>query len=395
MNRSIFLKTRNYNLKKINLNFGPQHPAAHGVLRMLLSMENEIIVKSDVHIGLLHRGTEKLLENKMYMHGLPYFDRLDYVSMMLQEHAYCLSIEKLLNKTIDQNSYTRTIYDELTRILNHLLAIACHALDVGSMSPIFWGFEEREKIMEFYERVSGARMHAAFYRPAQKHRTLSHRLLSDIMYFINSSTTALNEINSLLFFNKIWRNRLIGVGTLTINNSLNSFLTGVMLRSTGIKNDIRKNPYTLYGEYIKLNWSSYVGKNGDCYDRFNIRMLEMLESLYIINSVVSNYLAAHKAFSLDGDHPYKNMETLIKHFKYWSEGFVISKGKTYACVESAKGEFGVMLIADGTNKPYRCKIRSPSYYSLAALPKLVEGGYLADLVTLIGTIDIVFGEVDK
>lgn len=389
------------------VNFGPQHPAAHGVLRLILKLNGEVIESCDPHIGLLHRGTEKLMEGKMYLHSLPYFDRLDYVSMLVQEHAYCLAIEKIVSGGQYTENFTlvRTLYDELTRILNHLLALACHALDVGSMSPIFWGFEEREKIMEFYERVSGARMHAAFYRPNTVNiSALSTVLIEDIAFFVNNCFTTLNEINSLLLYNKIWKQRLVGVGSFTMKKALAFNLSGVMLRSTGAAQDVRLHPTETYANYQYLKFNSFTGVNGDCYDRYLIRMNEMLESLNISNQLLtkiqrtdgqlwSKKLLSH--FSVPLGNPYKNMESLIKHFKYWTEGFIVPESHIYSCVESPKGEFGVTLWSDNTNKPYRCKIKSPAYYSLQFLPELVSGHLLADLVTLIGTIDIVFGEVDR
>ena len=391
----------------MSLNFGPQHPAAHGVLRLILQLDGEVITHSDPHIGLLHRGTEKLMEDKLYIHSLPYFDRLDYCSMLVQEHAYCLALEKIVDKPQYTATFTlvRTLYDELTRILNHLLAIACHALDVGSMSPVFWGFEEREKIMEFYERVSGARMHAAFYRPNTVNLVgVSFFLLDDILYFINTSYTTLNEINALLVNNKIWKQRLVNVGTLDLS-LINQFgLTGVLSRSAGLKEDLRLNLYETYANYFYLNIASFVGTNGDCYDRYLIRISEMIESLNIANQVINKLSFSDpklqinsllKKFNAPTSHPYKNMEALIKHFKYWSEGFKVAENNIYSPVESPKGEFGVILWSDGSNKPYRCKIRSPAYYSLQALPYMVKGHLLADLVTLIGTIDIVFGEIDR
>lgn len=409
MNRSIFLqkKKNNNNIKNMNLNFGPQHPAAHGVLRLILQLNGEIITQSDPHIGLLHRGTEKLMENKIYIHSLPYFDRLDYCSMLMQEHAYCLSIEKLIEKPQYTNTFTlvRTLYDELTRILNHLLALACHALDIGSMSPIFWGFEEREKIMEFYERVSGARMHAAFYRPNELNLNgLSNFLLEDIILFSNNAFTSINEINSLLVFNKIWKQRLVGIGSFSSKIANKYGLSGVLLRSTGEKNDLRLSNNDTYANYFYIKFNSYIGYKGDCYDRYLIRINEMVESLNIINQVILKLLKNKnkikfnkilKKFTIPKGNPYKNMESLINHFKYWSEGFNIKSNYIYSSVESSKGEFGVILISDDSNKPFRCKIRSPSYYSLQFLPKILKGHFLADLVALIGTIDIVFGEVDR
>ena len=431
MNRSIFQiwqpnnfkdETTLKKLKTMNLNVGPQHPAAHGVLRLIVQLNGEIIEKIDPHIGLLHRGTEKLMEDKIYLHSLPYFDRFDYVSMLVQEHAYCLAIESLLGTLNYSATFVqiRTLYDEITRILNHLLAIACHALDVGSMSPIFWAFEEREKLMEFYERVSGARMHAAFYRPNEVNlKAISSFLLEDILDFSKNCFTTLNEIHNTLTYNKIWKQRLINVGTYSHETCINYGLTGVMSRSIGIKRDLRLDKLETYANYYYLNFRSFIGQNGDSYDRFLIRMNEMTESLNIINQVI-NKITKHKIQkkkikSTSNINPhqilrfinpkhlnqnnYKNeyisMEQLIKHFKYWSEGFPVKPNWTYRAVESPKGEFGVSLISNGTNIPYKCKVRSPAYHHLQVLPKISKGHFLADLVALMGTIDIVFGEIDR
>lgn len=413
MNRSINLKKYNnkLNLKNLNLNFGPNHPAAHGVLRLILEMNNEVINKSDPHIGLLHRGTEKLIESKIYIHSLPYFDRLDYVSVLVQEHAYCLGIERLLNKMNYTSNYTlvRTLFDELTRILNHLLAICCHALDVGSMSPVFWGFEEREKIMEFYERISGARMHAAFYRPNEINlKSISSHLLEDIQTFTNGCIITLNEINSLLLNNNIWKQRLINVATYSDKDAIRWGLTGVMLRCTNINRDLRLDVHETYANYSQLQFKSYVSKKGDSYDRYLLRMNEMVESLVIINQLLEKLtnstnlkINKNKLLNYHNFNDYSfvtnftNMEQTINHFKYWSEGFIVKNGLVFTSVESPKGEFGVTLISDNSNKPYRCKVRSPAYHHLQILPKLVQKNMLADLVTIMGTIDIVFGEIDR
>lgn len=429
MNRSIFNLwniniPRDVNtlkkLKTYNINLGPQHPAAHGVLRLILQLNGEIIEKADAHIGLLHRGSEKLIEDRIYLQSVPYFDRFDYVSMMVQEHAYCLAIESLMGTTNYTATFVqiRTLFDELTRILNHLLAVACHALDVGSMSPVFWGFEEREKIMEFYERVSGARMHAAFYRPNEVNiHSISTFLLEDILDFCRNSFTTLNEIHNVLTYNKIWKQRLVNIGVYSYQTCLDYGLTGVMARCTGIKRDIRLDAADTYANYYYLNFRGYLGLNGDCYDRFLIRMNEMTESLNIINQIINKlikkkntkktklsninphfllqYLDKKTYNQLNYKNEYISMEQLISHFKYWSEGFPVPTGWTYRAVESPKGEFGVTLVSDGTNKPYRCKVRSPAYHHLQVLPKLTKGHFLADLVTLIGTIDIVFGEIDR
>jgi len=431
VNRSIFQiwqpnnfkdETTLKKLKTMNLNVGPQHPAAHGVLRLIVQLNGEIIEKIDPHIGLLHRGTEKLMEDKIYLHSLPYFDRFDYVSMLIQEHAYCLAIESLLGTLNYSATFVqiRTLYDEITRILNHLLAIACHALDVGSMSPIFWAFEEREKLMEFYERVSGARMHAAFYRPNEVNlKAISSFLLEDILDFSKNCFTTLNEIHNTLTYNKIWKQRLVNVGTYSHETCINYGLTGVMSRSIGIKRDLRLDKLETYANYYYLNFRSFVGQNGDSYDRFLIRMNEMTESLNIINQVI-NKITKHKTQKKQIKKPtninphqilkfinpkhlnqnnYKNeyisMEQLIKHFKYWSEGFTVKPNWTYRAVESPKGEFGVSIISNNTNIPYKCKVRSPAYHHLQVLPKISKGHFLADLVALMGTIDIVFGEIDR
>ena len=427
MNRSIFniwepkiknSKTNEKSIKTVNLNFGPQHPAAHGVLRLILQLNGEIIEKADPHIGLLHRGTEKLMEDKIYLHSLPYFDRFDYISMMVQEHAYCLGIESLLG-TINYSAtfvQIRTLYDELTRILNHLLAIGCHALDVGSMSPVFWTFEEREKILEFYERVSGARMHAAFYRPNEVNLAgISALLLEDILEFARNSFTTFNEIHNVLTYNKIWKQRLVNIGVYSYQTCYDYGLTGVMSRCTGIKRDVRLDLNESYANYPFINFRGFIGQKGDSYDRFLLRMNEMTESVNIITQVIKKLTSKTKKAKISRASPHKllkhiypkgwnksnnknsynSMENLINHFKYWSEGFKVNEGWTYRCVESPKGEFGVSMLADDSSKPYRCKVRSPAYHHLQVLPKIAKGHFLADLVTLIGTVDIVFGEIDR
>lgn len=427
MNRSIFhlwqpqIPNDAATIKKIktmNVNFGPQHPAAHGVLRLIAQLNGEIIEKTDIHIGLLHRGSEKLIETKNYLQGMPYFDRMDYVAMMAEEHAYCLAIENLMGTTNYSANSTqiRTIFDELTRILNHMLAIACHALDVGSMSSVFWGFEEREKIMEFYERVSGARMHAAFYRPNETNLSgYSNFLLEDILDFTKNCYISLNEMHNILTYNKVWKQRLINIGTYSYQTCINYGLTGVMSRSAGIKRDIRLSKLETYANYYFLNFRSYVGHHGDSYDRFLIRMNEMCESLNIINQSINrllflknkttnknfstnkilNYLFKKNSNILNKKNSYNSMEQLISHFKYWSEGFTVPAGLTYQSIEAPKGEFGVTLISDGTNKPYKCKVRSPAFHHLQLIPAIAKGHFLADLVALIGTVDIVFGEIDR
>lgn len=433
MNRSIFQiwkpsvprdSTTLKNIKTMNINFGPQHPAAHGVLRLILQLNGEVVEKADPHIGLLHRGSEKLMEDRFYLQSLPYFDRFDYCSMLIQEHAYCLAIESLLGTTnfSSTSAQVRTLYDELTRILNHMLAVSCHALDVGSMSSLFWAFEEREKIMEFYERVSGARMHAAFYRPNEVNSyAISSFLLEDILEFVRNCFTTLNEMHNILTFNKIWKHRLVNIGIFNYQTCLDYSLTGVLSRSTGLKRDIRLSKLDTYANYYFLNFRSFLGQHGDCYDRFLIRMCEMTESLNIVNQIIYKINKYNNLPTTPKEHKYTNlsphdiikytnpaffhksslknnynsMENLIKHFKHWSEGDKIGPNWTYQCVESPKGEFGVSLVADGTNNPYRCKVRSGAFHNMHVLPQIAKGHFLADLVALIGTIDVVFGEVDR
>ena len=412
MNFSFFFKwnsLRNINKnKKLIINFGPQHPAAHGVLRLILQLSNEVVEKTDIHVGLLHRSTEYLIETKHYEKSIPYFDRLDYVSMMSQEHAYCLTIEKLLQiqNASYQTNLIRMLFDELTRILNHMLAIACHALDIGSMSSIFWSFEERENIMEFYERVSGARMHAAFHKPANLFSyCVTKDTLLDILKFVNSCFKTLNEMHNVLTYNKVWKQRLVNIGTLNINNVLNWNMTGVMARSVGIKKDLRLSTKHNYSGYNTVPLRSFTGINGDCYDRYLIRMLEMAESLNVINYTTNKLLSnksntnlvyqqlVNKKQNIQKKNVY--MEDIINHNIHWHSGLFIPKNMVSTYIESPKGEFGTILISNNSTKPKKCKIRSPSYYNLQALSKVAKGHYLADLAALIGTVDIVFGEIDR
>lgn len=414
MNRSFFFNWNLYkkhNTKNIILNFGPQHPAAHGVLRLILQLEGEIIQRSDIHIGLLHRGSETLMEVKHYEKSIPYFDRMDYCSMMSQEHAFVLAIESLLN--INEINYhvnlIRVLFDELTRILNHMLAIACHALDVGSMSSIFWAFEEREKLMEFYERVSGARMHAAFHKPVNLFSPeVDESLLQDMLYFIQNCFTTLNEMHNVLTYNKIWKQRLVNIGTINVEVCESFNLTGVMARSAGIKRDLRLSPKDVYSNYNLLSFKSYFGVNADSFDRYLIRMLEMGESLHISNTVISKLLDSNDETNYsnsilwnqihatnDIKETYTSMEDVINHFLHWHSGLKITKDINIAYIEAPKGEFGVTLVSNNTTKPHKCKVKSPSFYNLQALPELSKGHYLADIAALIGTIDIVFGEVDR
>jgi len=389
-------------LKQFTLNFGPQHPSAHGVLRLILELDGETIVHADPHIGLLHRGTEKLIEYRNYLQSLPYFDRLDYVSMMCQEHVFSLSIEKLLNcrKHIPYRAqYIRVIFSELTRILNHLLSITTHALDVGALTPLLWGFEEREKIMEFYERVSGARMHAAYIRPGGVNYDLPLGLLDDIYFFCKQFTSRIDELEDLLTNNRIWKQRLVEVGKVNIRESLDLGYSGVLARSTGLPYDLRRlEPYEVYN---LLEFSIPVGVNGDCYDRYLIRMQEMRQSLRIIFQCLNNIpeglvrLDNHKITPPYRDDVMNYMESMIHHFKLFSEGFHVPMGHMYGAIEAPKGETGVYLVSNGTNKPYRCKIRTPGFMHLQSIDYIVKGHMIADLVTVIGTLDIVFGEVDR
>nr|YP_010118027.1 NADH dehydrogenase subunit 7 [Phytophthora fallax]QPN54077.1 NADH dehydrogenase subunit 7 [Phytophthora fallax] len=387
-------------IKNFSINFGPQHPAAHGVLRLILELNGEVVKKADSHIGLLHRGTEKLIEYKNYLQALPYFDRLDYVSMMCQEHAYVLAVEKLLNCDIPLRAqYIRVLFSEITRILNHLLAVCCHALDVGAMTPYFWGFEEREKLMEFYERVSGARMHAAYFRPGGVNQDLPKGLLNDIYIFCDQFNTRLDEIEEMLTNNRIWKQRLVDIGIISAKDASNFGFSGVMLRGSGIMWDLRKTqPYEVYDQ---LEFDVPIGTNGDCYDRYLIRIEEMRQSIRIILQVLNKIPKGpvkldDKKISNPNRSQIKNsMEALIHHFKYYSENITVNSGETFTVIEAPKGEYGVYLISDGTNKPYRCKIKSPGFLHLQALDFMAKNHMIADVVTIIGTLDVVFGEIDR
>jgi len=387
-------------IKNFTMNFGPQHPAAHGVLRLILELDGELVRKADPHIGLLHRGTEKLIEYKTYLQALPYFDRLDYVSMMAQEHAYSLAVEGLLNcKAPLRAQYIRVIFSELTRILNHILAVTTHAMDVGALTPFLWLFEERERLMEFYERVSGARMHAAYIRPGGVSQDFPLGLWNDIMQFVDQFFWRLVEVEELLNNNRIWKQRLVDVGIVSAEEAMNHGFSGVMLRGSGINWDLRKNnPYEIYNQ---LSFSVPIGKNGDCFDRYLIRVYEMYESINIIKQCLKSMPSG--LIKLDDkkitppervDMKY-SMESLIHHFKLYSEGFNVPENEIYACVEAPKGEFGVYLVSDGSNKPYRCKIKAPGFLHLQSLNAMSKGHMIADVVTIIGTQDIVFGEIDR
>jgi len=382
------------------MNFGPQHPAAHGVLRLVLELNGEQIIFADPHIGLLHRGTEKLIEYKTFNQSIPYFDRLDYVSMICQEHAYCLTVENLINLNIPTRAkFIRVLFIELTRILNHLIGISTHAMDVGALSPFLYVMEEREKIMEFYERISGARMHANYIKIGGINFDLSIGLLNDIHLFINNFNNRINEIEEILSLNKIWKQRLVNIGVISSKIALDYGLTGVMLRSTGIKFDLRKNnPYEIYS---KINFNVPVGKNGDCYDRYVIRIIEIKESIkiinYVLNNITTGYIKSNnfKYVNCSKNLLKYNMENLINHFKLFTEGFNVNYNEFYSSVEAPKGEFGIYILAQNTNKPIRCRIKAPGFLNLQSLNIMSQNHMISDIVTIIGSQDIVFGEVDR
>ena len=411
-NRNKLKQENTKNIKGFLLNFGPQHPAAHGVLRLTLLLNGELIEQSDPQIGFLHRGTEKLIEYRNYLQSMPYIDRLDYTSVLIQTHAYCLAIEKLSNNISYINTYTqiRAIFDELSRLLNHFLAISTHSLDVGNMSPLFWAFEEREKIMEFYERISGARMHAAFYRPFELDLSgLNYNFFLDLIWFLRDCSKSLIEIFSILNSNKIWKTRLIDIGILTNRLVMENGATGPIARSTGIQSDLRISHTRYYSNYWFLTIRSFLGQNGDCYDRFLIRIREMFESLKIIYQIISNLFnsSIYKLFGIfkylelknynlaSFKNKYSLLGILISHFNQYSTFCIIPKGVIYQSIESGKGEFGISIIADGSYKPYRCKIKSPAYNHLQLMISMTNGHYFADMITILGSQDIVFGEVDR
>jgi len=389
--------------KKISnytINIGPQHPAAHGVLRLVLELDGEVVERADPHIGLLHRGTEKLIEHKSYVQALPYFDRLDYVSMISQEHTYVLAVERLLNCKVPRRAqYIRVLFAELTRIINHLLAVTCHSMDVGAITPMLWGFEEREKLFEFYERVSGARMHAAYFRPGGVRQDLPLGLLEDIYAFCTQFGTRIDEMSEMLDGNRIWKQRLVDVGIVSASEALDWSFSGVMLRGSGVPWDLRKTqPYEVYDE---LEFDVPVGTNGDCYDRYLIRLAEMRQSLRIILQCLNNMPEGPvKSTDFKVTPPTRgemkqSMESLIHHFKLFTEGVVVPAGETYVATEAPKGEMAVYLVSDGTSRPYRCKIKSPDYCHLQGLDFMSKGHMIADVVTLIGTMDVVFGSIDR
>lgn len=393
-------KELNKELKNFTINFGPQHPAAHGVLRLILELDGEIVKRADPHIGLLHRGTEKLIEYKTYLQALPYFDRLDYVSMMAQEHTYSLAVEKIGNINIPHRAKViRVIFAEITRILNHLLAVGCHAMDVGAMTPFLWAFEEREKLMEFYERVSGARMHTAYIRPGGVSADLPVGFLDDLYLFINQFNTRIDEVEEMLTGNRIWKERLIDIGIISAKKAKDWGFSGVMLRGSGVVWDLRKSePYELYSE---IDFFVPVGSSGDCYDRYLVRIEEMRQSLVIIEQAINLMKVGpiktndFKVCAPSRVDMKNSMETVIHHFKFFTEGIVLPFGETYTATEAPKGEFGVYLVSNNTDKPYRCKIKAPGFGHLQALNEMSKGHMIADVVTIIGTQDIVFGEIDR
>jgi NADH-quinone oxidoreductase subunit D len=387
-------------IKPITLNFGPQHPAAHGVLRLVMEMDGEVVQRLDPHIGLLHRGTEKLIEYKTYLQAIPYFDRLDYVSPMVQEHCFCLAIEKLAGIEVPLRAqYIRVMYDEITRVLNHMLNVPAYAMDVGAITPFLWAFEQREILMEFYDRASGARLHANYYRPGGVHQDLPAGLTDDIAAWADAFPKVLDDLENLLTDNRIFKQRLVDIGIVKAEDALDWGFTGPVLRASGIPWDLRKaQPYMVYD---RMKFDIPVGKTGDCYDRYLVRMEEMRQSTRIIKQCleempVGPHINQDRKFTPPPRGEMKrSMEALIHHFKLYTEGFHVPPGETYTAVEAPKGEFGVYLVADGTNRPYRCKIRAPGFAHLQAMDFMSRGHMLADSVAILGSLDIVFGEVDR
>jgi NADH-quinone oxidoreductase subunit D len=391
-------------IRPFNINFGPQHPAAHGVLRLVLELDGEVVERVDPHIGLLHRGTEKLIEAKTYLQAIGYFDRLDYVAPMNQEHAFCLAAERLLGITVPRRAQLiRVLYSEIGRHLSHLLNVTTQAMDVGALTPPLWGFDEREKLMVFYERASGSRMHAKYFRIGGVHQDLPAALIDDIQAWCGTFPKVLDDIEGLLTENRIFKQRNVDIGVVSLDDAFALGFSGVMVRGSGAAWDLRKSqPYECYSEF---DFDIPIGKNGDCYDRYLIRMLEMRESVRIMKQ------CCEKLKSADGGGPVtaantrvvppkrgdmkRSMEALINHFKLYTEGFHVPAGEVYAAVEAPKGEFGVYLVADGSNKPYRCKIRAPGFPHLAAMDFMNRGHMLADVSAILGSLDIVFGEIDR
>ncbi|HXV25518.1 MAG TPA: NADH-quinone oxidoreductase subunit D [Alphaproteobacteria bacterium] len=387
-------------IKPMTINFGPQHPAAHGVLRMVMEMDGEIIERIDPHIGLLHRGTEKLIEYKTYLQAIPYFDRLDYVSPMNQEHAFVLAVEKLIGLEVPERAqYIRVLFSEITRILNHLLNVPAYAMDVGAMTPFLWCFEQRELLMEFYERVSGARLHAVYFRVGGVHQDMPAGLDESILAWADKFPGVLDDIEGLLTENRIFKQRTVDIGVVSTKDAIDWGFTGPMLRASGVPWDLRKaQPYDVYE---RMEFDVPVGKNGDCYDRYLVRMEEMRQSLRIIRQCLAEIPSGpiivddQKYAPPSRGEMKRSMEALIHHFKLYTEGYHVPAGETYTAVEAPKGEFGVYLIADGTNRPHRCKIRAPGFAHLQAMDYVCKGHMLADSVAVLGSMDIVFGEIDR
>ncbi len=390
-------------IRNFNINFGPQHPAAHGVLRLVLELDGEIVERCDPHIGLLHRGTEKLMESRTYLQNLPYLDRLDYVAPMNQEHAWCLAIEKLTGTVVPRRaSLIRVLYSEIGRVLNHLLNVTTQAMDVGALTPPLWGFEEREKLMVFYERACGARLHAAYFRPGGVHQDLPPKLIDDIDQWAVEFPKVLDDLDGLLTENRIFKQRNVNIGIISEQEILDWGFSGVMVRGSGLAWDLRRSqPYECYDEF---DFKVAVGKHGDCYDRYLVRMAEMRESTKIIRQACAklrlpenqgDVLARGKLTPPKRGDMKTSMEALIHHFKLYTEGFHVPAGEVYAAVEAPKGEFGVYLVADGSNRPYRAKLRAPGFPHLQAIDHICKGHMLADVAAIIGTLDIVFGEIDR
>ena len=387
-------------IKNMTLNFGPQHPAAHGVLRLVMELDGEVIERCDPHIGLLHRGTEKLIEYKTYQQAIPYFDRLDYVSPMAMEHAYVLAIEKLMGVEVPVRGQSiRVLFSEITRLLNHILNVTMHAMDVGAITPALWGYEEREKLMEFYEAVAGARLHANYFRVGGVHQDMPAGMAEAIADYMPNLLKWIDDIDTLLTDNRIFKQRNVDISIINQDEAMDWGFSGVMLRCTGLPWDLRKSQP--YDGYEKYDFDIPVGKNGDCYDRYLCRVEEMRQSVRIIEQVLATLPTGPV---ISGDRKVvpppraemkQSMEALIQHFKIYTEGFKVPAGETYTAIEAPKGEFGVYLMADGTNMPYRCKIRAPGYVHLAALDYMCKGHLLADSVAVLGSLDIVFGEVDR
>ncbi|REC55794.1 NADH-quinone oxidoreductase subunit D [Rhodosalinus sediminis] len=396
------VETGEQQIRNFNINFGPQHPAAHGVLRLVLELDGEIVERVDPHIGLLHRGTEKLMESRTYLQNLPYFDRLDYVAPMNQEHAWCLAIERLAGVEVPRRGQLiRVLFCEIGRVLNHLLNVTTQAMDVGALTPPLWGFEEREKLMVFYERACGARLHAAYFRPGGVHQDLPPQLIDDIEAWADAFPSVLDDIDGLLTENRIFKQRNVDIGVVTEQDILDWGFSGPMVRGSGLAWDLRRaQPYECYDEF---DFQIPVGKNGDCYDRYLVRMQEMRESVKIIRQAIAKLreegpgevMARGKISPPERAEMKTSMEALIHHFKLYTEGFHVPEGEVYAAVEAPKGEFGVYLVADGTNRPYRAKLRAPGFLHLQGMEHITRGHQLADVAAIIGTLDVVFGEIDR